>query len=57
MPFAVHALFWMDGGRKKISPNLPMCSSSNFNWICSALKQGENPVVPVNFGNVSVDWR
>lgn len=58
MPFAIYALFWMDEGRKRFFLiHLSMCSSNNFNWICSALKQGENPVVPVNFENVSVDCR
>ena len=57
MPFAIYALFWRDGGRKRFLLVLvsAMCSSSNCNWICSALKQGENPVLPVNFENVSID--
>lgn len=57
MPFATYALFWRDRGRKRYLLILlsAMCSNSDFNWICSALKQGENLVLPVNFENVSID--
>lgn len=49
--------FWRDEGRKRFFLILlsAMCSNSNFNWICSALNQGENPVLPVNFESVSTD--
>lgn len=59
MPFAIYALFWRDRGRKRFLLILlsAMCSNSNFNWICCALKQGENPILPFNFENVSTDYR
>lgn len=54
MPFAVCAPFWRDERRRIFLPILlsAMCSNNNFNWICSALKRGENPVLSVN---VSID--
>lgn len=57
MPFAIYALFWRDGERKRFLLILfsAMCPNSNIDWIYSALKQRKTPVLHVNFGNVGLD--
>lgn len=59
MQFGIYALFFLrDRGRKRFLLILlsALCSNST-NWICSALRQGEYTVLPVNLGKVGIDCR
>lgn len=58
MPFAIYALFWRDGERKRfLLIFLPaMCTNSNIDGIFSALKRRKTPILHVNFKNVSLDY-
>lgn len=57
MPFAIYALFWRDGEKKRfILIFLPaMCTNSNIDGIFSTLKQRKKNILHVNLKNVSLD--
>lgn len=56
MPFAIYALFWRDGERKRFILIFlhAMCTNSNVDGNFSALKQRKTLILHVNFKNVSL---